>query len=779
MAACAVQAARVSVRTSFVAADMRDQGTFRLAIDLDGVLTEHPRPLAHAASARFGVEMPESAFVDSAGLNVPEHVRDWVYGPNGPASSLRPDPDGPDFLRRTIDLLGQDNIAIVTARPEPSAEMTRDWLGRHGFPACPIVFADLKAAVALRSGFSHAVEDSLRHARNYAAAGVTCFLVKAGEMGNSVSDPHIATADDLNRLFDVIAAHINRKGPGAVSESPTLSMMHDHATALTEKPVIVISDAIHPGARERLSAAATIVDVDGTDATALMAAVGEADALVVRSETEVTSDVLAAAPNLRVVARAGVGVDNIDVEAATRAGVLVLNAPGANAVSAAEHTIALLLAVTRQIVISDVSTKAGRWERRKMRPIDLRGRTVGIVGLGRVGSHVARRLKAFDMNVIAYDPYITPQRFTEIGAAPVDYETLLGSSDVVSFHVPETGETFHLLDRQAIAHVKRGAIVINAARGGVVDEDALAEALADGRIAGAGVDVFPHEPCLASPLFGMTNVVVTPHIGGSSAEALAAVGEVISTTTLAALRGEAVPNSVNLPAASLQAQDLQRLTTAAGAAGRLLAVLEPELPRAFGVTVRGLVPADVVEHVVAAALSEALQRWTNQRVTPVNANLIAGEQGVRVKVVSGDAEPSRLPEFSFEVMSRDDGPQSHHVTVHWDRSDAAIMEVDGFTLHSPLVGDVLITHHRDQPGVIGAVGTILAQFDVNIAGMQVGRHLPRRGGEAIMVLNVDDEIPDEALEALKSIHGIETAFVVSLPQPSSQRQLFAGIAGSR
>jgi D-3-phosphoglycerate dehydrogenase len=274
--------------------------------------------------------------------------------------------------------------------------------------------------------------------------------------------------------------------------------------------------------------------------------------------------------------------------------------------------------------------------------------------------------------------------------------------------------------------------------------------------------------------------VLTPHIGGSSAEALAAVGDIISSTTLAALRGEAVPNAVNLPAASLHAPELQRLTTASGAAGRLLAVLEPDLPSTFRVTVRGLVPGDVVEHVVAAALSEALQRWTSQRVTPVNARLLADERHVRVRVVSGDADSSRLPEFSFEVVSADNGPLSHHVTVRWDRQDAAIMEVDGFTLNSPLVGDVLITHHRDQPGVIGAVGMILGRHDVNIAGMQVGRHLPRRGGEAIMVLNVDDVIPAEALGELKRIPGIATAFVVSLPQPSPQRPLFpSGIAGRR
>ena len=751
---------------------MTEAGRLRLAIDLDGVLTEHPRPLAHAASARFGVDMPESAFVDSAGLNVPDQVRDWVYSPDGPAAQLQPDPRAAEFLRRAIALVGAENIAIVTARPEPSAEMTRAWLQAHGFPECPIVFADLKAAVALRSGFSHAVEDSLRHARNYAAAGVRCFLVKAGVPGDTLDDPMIAAADDLDALFDVIVAHIACGGQDAVNELVTMNRAEPDSDGVQTRPLIVISDAIHPAARDRLAAAARIVDVDGMNVPALLDAVREADALVVRSETEVTEEVLTAGRNLRVVARAGVGVDNIDLNAATRAGVLVLNAPGANAVSAAEHTIALLLAVTRQIVPADVSTRAGRWPRKQMRPIDLRGRTVGIVGLGRVGSQVAHRLRAFEMRVLAYDPYLAPQRFTDLGAAPVDYDTLLQSSDVVTFHVPENAETFHLLNREAITKLKPEAIVINAARGGVVDEEALAEALAAGRIRAAGVDVFPHEPAIASPLFAMTSAVVTPHIGGSSAEALAAVGEVISVTTLAALRGEAVPNAVNLPAASLHAPELQRLTTACGAAGRLLAVLEPDVPDTFGVTVRGVVPADVVEHVVAAALSEALQRWTSQRVTPVNARLLADERGIRVRVVSGDADPSRVPDFSFEVIGGEDGPLSHHVTVVWDRHDAAIMEVDGFTLNSPLAGDVLITHHRDQPGVIGSVGTILARHDVNIAGMQVGRHLPRRGGEAIMVLNVDDAIPAEALDELKGIAGIETAFVVSLPQTSPQRPLF-------
>jgi len=748
--------------------------TFRLAIDLDGVLTEHPRPLAQAASARFGVEMPESAFVDSAGLNVPDEVRDWVYGPDGPASRLAPDPQAAEFLRKLLDLVGPANVSIVTARPESAAAMTQSWLSRNGFPEVAIVYTDLKAAEALRSGFSHAVEDSLRHARNYAAAGINCFLVKAGQ--HQIDDPRISSSDDLGAVLKLVASKTrpaSSNGAHAVPFAPS----GDDGSA--PRPRIVISDAIHPQARERLAAAADIVDVDGTNVPALLAAIHDADALVVRSETEVTEDVLRASPSLRVVARAGVGVDNIDLDAATRAGVLVLNAPGANAVSAAEHTIALLLGVTREIARSDAATRAGRWERKTMKPIDLAGRTVGIVGLGRVGSRVAKRLRAFDMRVIAYDPYITPQRFTEQGAAPVDLETLLRSADVVTFHVPENAETFHMLNRETMQLLKPTAIVINAARGGVVDQDALAEALNERRIAGAGVDVFPVEPCTESPLFAQRNVVLTPHIGGSSAEALAAVGEVISTTTLAALRGEAVPNAVNLPASSLHAPELQRLTTTAGAAGRLLAVLEPAIPCSFVVTVNGQVPQDITEHVVVAALSEALHRWTGQRVTPVNARLLADENDIRVRIILGTADESVVPHFSFEVIDTVGSPQSHHVTVRWDRNEAAIMEVDGFTLNSPLAGDVLITHHRDQPGVVGAVGMILGRHDVNIAGMQVGRHLPRRGGDAIMVLNVDDVVPAEALEELKEIPGITTAYVVSLPQPVPQPQLIGASAGGR
>lgn len=717
-----------------------------IAIDLDGVLTEHPRPLAIAARERFGIELPESAFVDSAGLNVPHEVRDWVYGADGPAAGLVPAPEAQEFIARVIELFGLDHVRILTARPAVAAEMTRAWLRRHGFPECQINYSDDKAAVALDCGCRYAVEDSVRHARNYATAGVGCFLIMGPTTPQIDDHPQIIRVDSLMSIIYSLKEIV------ATDRERLTSVGH----GLADRPKIVVSDAIHPVAREHLSAHATLVDVDGTDIPALLGVLGDADALIVRSETMVTADVLAAGPRLRVVARAGVGVDNIDLDAATKAGVLVLNAPGANRISAGEHTIALLLAITRQIPFANETTQGGKWARKQVKPIDLAGRTVGIVGLGRVGSVVAARLKAFEMNVVAYDPYVALERFTDLGVTAVDYETLLQTSDVVTYHVPSTPETKHMLDAERMLQLKPTAIVINAARGDVVDQDALAAALGEGRIAGAGVDVFPHEPCTASPLFGLPNVVATPHTGGSSSEALRNVGEMISETTMAALAGQAVPNAVNLPPASLLAPDLQRLTSVAAAAGHLLAVLQPELPSSMRVIVRGLVPADVSEHVASAALCDALTQWTPRRVTAVNARLVAADVGLEFKVVSG-AHDAAEPSFSFEAL----GESSHHVRVSWDRKHAGIVEVDRFALDRALVGEVLITHHRDVPGVIGRVGTILGLHGVNIAGMQVGRH--NRGGEALMVLNVDDEIPAAALAEIKAIPGVATSFRVSLP----------------
>jgi D-3-phosphoglycerate dehydrogenase len=724
----------------------------RLAIDLDGVLTEHPAILARAANEHFNLVLPDSAFVDSTGHAVTMAVRDWVYGPDGPATRLAVNPLARDFLRRMAARLGAENMRIITARPPSSREMTLAWLAQHGLDVCDVLFADDKVSVARELGVTHAIEDSIRHTRAYAAAGITCYFLPGGLT--------VRPRGIMHQVADLAEA---------------AARILDEARLLTPvpRPKIVISDQISASARERLAREADLVDVSGLDIPALHAALADADALVVRSETVVDEAVFRAAPRLRVVARAGVGVDNIDVEAATRAGVLVLNAPGANAVSAGEHTIALLLAIARQLIDANATLHAGRWERKRYTPFDLRGRTVGLVGLGRVGSVVAQRLLAFEMTVLAHDPYIPAERFAALGVEPVSYEALLRRSDIVSYHVPSTPETRHMLSAATLPLLKPGAIVLNCARGDVVDEQALADALDSGQVAAAGVDVFPHEPVTHSPLFGRPNVVLTPHIGGSSVEALAAVGEVISRTTLAALRGESVANAVNLPAAALDASELERLTRVAGAAGHLLGVLGASIPTAVTMTVRGNVPAEVAEHVFVAALAEGLHHWTTARVTPVNARIVAEEHRIEPRVVHDTRAAREHIEFSFETHAETD----HHVTVRWADGSAGIVEVDRFSLDRPLTGDVLITHHRDKPGMVGRIGTILGRYEVNIAGMQVGRH--HRGGEAIMVLNVDDAISSEALLEILALDDVNTAFVVSLPddEPAwTQEPLPRGVA---
>lgn len=728
------------------------------AVDIDGVLTEHPRPLAIAANEKFGVDYPESAFVDSAGLNVPEEIREWVYSPTGPASRLKPAHGAQQFLVRLLELCGRSNVRIVTARPAGSAEMTRGWLHAHGFPECEVIFTDEKALAAAAVGASFAVEDSLRHARSYSASGIACFLITPDPDAIEPIDrvQPVTELNDIVRSVEMMARAID-----PIEEDDT-----------AWRPRIVVADQIDPKARAAFERVADVIDVDGTNIPALLAVLGDADALIVRSETNVTEEVLRAGPKLKVVSRAGVGVDNVDLDAATRAGVLVLNTPGANAVSAGEHTIALILAITRQIPLANAETKAGNWPRKKLKPIDLQGKTIGIVGLGRVGSVVATRLRGFEVNLIGYDPGITPERYIELDVQPVDYETLLRESDVVTFHVPSNDETNHYLNANNIGFLKKNAIVLNVARGEVIDQDALADALRSGKIGAAGVDVYPSEPARTSPLFEFDNVVVTPHTGGSSLEALAKVGEMISTTTIAALRGYSVPNAVNMPPATLHAPELQRLTTVAGAAGHLLSVLQPELPTSMRMMTRGLVSPDIVEHVFASAAAEALARWSGRRVTPVNARVVAADLGVTLRTVSSTAENMTDAEFTFEAP----GETPRYVKVAWDRQNAGIVEVDRFSLERALSGYVLITHHHDQPGVVGRIGTILGRHEVNIAGMQVGRR--SRGGDAIMVINIDDDAPEAALHEIRSIPGIVNAVVVSLPQSQTSTPTMPTLASA-
>ena len=709
----------------------------RIAVDIDGVLTEHPAPLARAVNERYGLEFPDSVFVDSAGVGVTSELREWAYSDDGPASRLEAATGAQEFLCELISLLGAENILLITARPAESREMTERWLNSHGLSGCRLIFDKHKVETAQAAGITISVEDSTRHASDYAAAGIRSLLITP-EYDRNLS-ASIIQVDDLSSAIGEVER--------VVAE----------ARLSSSRPTIVVSDVIDEAARQVLASEGNLVDVDGTERRALFEAVRDAEALVVRSETQVTRELINHATKLKVVARAGVGIDNVDVDAATSAGIIVLNAPGANRYSAGEHTIALMLSIARQLPAANESMHGSMWERKSFKLFDLRGKTVGIVGLGRVGRVVAHRLKAFGCHVVAHDPYVSAEIFRECEVERVSYPELLGTSDIVTYHVPLTDETHHYLAVDAIELLKDGAIVINAARGEVVDNDALAAALDSGKIGGAGVDVFPEEPLLSSPLWGKPNVVLTPHLGGSSDEALAAVGEMISYSVLAALRGEAVPNAVNLPAAQIEPAASRKIGRAAIAAGNLLSVLEPTAPASFAMSARGNLSDEVYELVFSAALAAGLGQWSDARVSPVNARMVAAELGIEQHLSRFNVTEGEDVEFEFEVRNDD----THHVTIRWSGNDVGIYEVDRFSLGHPLAGDVLITHHRDVPGVVGQVGTILGRHNVNIAGMQLGRH--DRGGEALMVLNVDNTIDDRLLDEIKTTLNIDNAYVVSLP----------------
>lgn len=329
--------------------------------------------------------------------------------------------------------------------------------------------------------------------------------------------------------------------------------MNTHPLAATRRPVVLLAEELSPATVAVLGDEVEVHRCDGADRTALLAALAEADAVLVRSATRMDAEAIAAAPRLRVIARAGVGLDNVDVAAATAAGVLVVNAPTSNIVSAAELAIGLLLSVARHIPQADAALKGGSWQRGRFTGVELCGKVLGVVGVGRIGSLVARRMAAFDMEVLAYDPHVTPERAAELGVRLVSLDELLAAADFITVHLPRTPETLGLLGAEALAKAKPGVRIVNAARGGIVDEAALAEALRSGRVAGAGLDVFATEPCTDSPLFGLAGVVVTPHLGAGTVEAQEKAGVAVAEAVRRALAGREVPEAVNGPVRVLAA----------------------------------------------------------------------------------------------------------------------------------------------------------------------------------------------------------------------------------
>ena len=487
------------------------------------------------------------------------------------------------------------------------------------------------------------------------------------------------------------------------------------------------------------------------------------DALVVRSQTRVDGKLLSAAgPRLSVVGVASVGVDRVDVDAATRAGVMVINAPTGNTVAAAEHTMALMLALLRHIPDADASVRRGQWERGRYTGRELRGKTLGIIGLGKIGKAVARRSTGFEMRVVAHDPYLTEDHAAEAGARLVGLLELLQRSDIISVHTPLTAQTRGLLSGPQLAATKPGVFVLNVARGGVVDEAALAEFLRSGHLAGAAVDVYATEPMSAdNPLRTAPNVVLTPHLGASTSEAQERVGIEMAEQVLSALGGVTPPYAVNAPTVAVETGPKLRPYVELG---RRLAVLARQMASepfdALSLTYAGEIAASECAPIRTAALAGLLEAVTDQRVNAVNADLVAHERGLTVREAR---TPSSDPWAS--VVELGIGPAGADPVLRLSGSTAHgrphLAGFDGFSIDAELTGRMLVTRHHDRPGIVGLVGSVLADAGINISSLELTRLSEH--GEAMMFVSVDEPIDSPVLERIRSADGLVEARVVELP----------------
>ena len=510
------------------------------------------------------------------------------------------------------------------------------------------------------------------------------------------------------------------------------------------------------------------VEVDvrlGLKPDELKAIIGEYDALAVRSETKVTSDILSAANKLQIIGRAGVGVDNIDVTAATQKGIVVVNSPEGNTLAAAELAVALLLALARKIPQADASLRAGKWERKKFVGTEIYGKTVGVVGLGKIGRSVAQRMRSFETQIVAYDPFATPESARRVGAELVSLDELYRRSDFITIHVPLNNDTRGMIGAAQLGQMKDGVRIVNCARGGIVDEAALADAIKSGKVGGAAFDVFSKEPPESdNPLLSLTENVITPHLGASTEEAQVNVAIDISEQIGDVLQGKPARSAVNLPAVS--AEEMARvapyvvLATQIGSLHTQLARESTGAGRAINaveITFSGDFEGVPTESVTRAVLQGLLTPMMSDPVNLVNAPVLAEARGIKVT----ESRSSVSPEHSCLLSVRVHIPGSDRTicgTVYGQ--EARIVHIDGYHVDIAPRGHMVITQHVDRPGIIGKAGTMLGDASINIAGMHVGRETPN--GRAIMVLLVDEAVPTATLDAIRAIPGIEFVQPVAL-----------------
>lgn len=518
---------------------------------------------------------------------------------------------------------------------------------------------------------------------------------------------------------------------------------------------VLVSD---PLAEEGLDILKEFCDLDiktGLTEDQLVDIIGDYDALLVRSGTEVTARVIEAGKRLKFIGRAGAGVDNIDTEAATRKGIIVANAPEGNTLAATEHTMAMMLALARNIPQANASVKKGEWKRSKFMGVELNEKVLGIVGFGRIGREVAKRAQAMEMKCIAYDPFISSERAASLGVEMVTLDDLFRRADVITVHTPLIKETHHMINARTIATMKDGVRLINCARGGIIDEKALADGIASGKVAGAALDVFESEPPTDSPVIGLEQVIVTPHLGASTVEAQKNVAISIANQCISVLSGGSAKYVVNAPVVPMEQQALiEPYARLAQKMGRLLIQLIEGRLEAIDVTYGGeAANLPNTKFITRMILKGMLDPILQVPVNLVNAEFVAKERGIRLSETT--TEEAQGFRNIITITARTDRMTETVSGSVSSPNRARIVSIGGYMTDLTPTGHVVISRHTDKPGVIGKVATILGRANVNIAGMQVGRHRP--GEEALMVLTVDSPVPPEAMGEIKRVDGIHTA----------------------
>ncbi len=523
-------------------------------------------------------------------------------------------------------------------------------------------------------------------------------------------------------------------------------------------PKVLISDKMDPKAAQIFRERGLEVDeITGKTPDELKAIIGQYDGLAIRSSTKVTKDILAHATNLKVIGRAGIGVDNVDIPAASAKGVVVMNTPFGNSITTAEHAIALMFALARQLPEADASTQAGKWEKNRFMGVEVTGKTLGLIGAGNIGSIVADRARGLKMKVIAYDPFLTPERALEMGVEKMSLDDLLLRADFITLHTPLTDQTRNILSRENLAKTKRGVRIINCARGGLIDEAALKEGLDSGHIAGAALDVFVTEPAKEHPLFGTPNFVATPHLGASTTEAQVNVAIQVAEQMAEYLTTGGVTNALNMP--SLSAEEAPRLKpymALAEALGSLVGQLAHGELVNIAIEVEGAA-AELNQKPITSAVLAGLMRVHSDTVNMVNAPYLAKERGLDVREVRRDREGDYHTLVRVTVGTQA-GDRSVAGTL-FGNGAPRLVELFGIKVEADLSGHMLYIVNEDAPGFIGRLGTTLGEAGVNIGTFHLGRR--SAGGEAVLLLSVDEEVKPDLIARVRALPGVKTAMALA------------------